>query len=85
MSTVTGFQEHTNAASGAEVYRLIEKISPTLDGESRGLVLLAALSLAFIVQDPEIDPEDLMNNVYETSQYVAMLLSRQAGEKLTTN
>lgn len=62
-------------ATGAEIGRIVDEVTPILGKEDPIHVLMACLSLAIVVQDPEITPEDLARGVKETSEFIACFLS----------
>ena len=62
-------------ATGAEIGRIVEEVSPILSKEDPSHVLMACLSLAFVVQDPDITPDDLARGVRSASEHIALFLS----------
>lgn len=69
-------------ATGSDIEAALEKMVPPMDGIEPGVVLLAALSLAFILQDPDIEPDDLTVGVKGASEWIALFLTtiHESGE-----
>jgi len=68
-------EEKMTVMSGTEVEALIAKMSPSLEGELKGHVLIACLTLACLIQSPTIEPELLQAVVKNTSHYMVMALN----------
>ena len=62
-------------ATGMDVHNIVEKIEPVLAGLPRGHVLIALMTMAIIIQHPEITPEQLQEGVKGLSQWMALFLS----------
>lgn len=62
-------------ATGAEIGRIVDEIVPILGKEDPIHVLMACLSIAIVVQDPDISPEHLADGVKGTSEHIALWLS----------
>lgn len=73
------FNESVNlqqtACSVEDVSRLSAKLEPLLHGESRGLILMTVLSIAFMIQDDTLSITELVDGVRSTSQHIALYLS----------
>lgn len=61
-------------ATGEEIDAVISKIEPHLDGVPRVHVLIACISLALLVQYPDLTPDELQQGVRGVSQYICMFL-----------
>lgn len=72
--------EETVTVSGAEVDRLVDTLSPLLEGEELGLVFVTALSIALMAQNRTITAEDLVGRVRDVSDFIVMLSSDGQGK-----
>lgn len=61
-------------ATGEEVEKVINNLEIALDGEPRGLAVIALLSLSLVIQSPTISAEELQFSVKEVSRFICMLL-----------
>ena len=62
-------------ATGAEIDEIIKAIEPGLMGHPKHQVLIASLSLAVLIMNPDISAEKLQEAVKGTSQYICLFLS----------
>jgi len=53
----------------------LDKILPAVADEDPRVILLSVLSIALILQHPDIDPEDLSLGVKGASEWIALYLS----------
>lgn len=61
-------------ASGEEIHEIHKAMEPVLINVSTANVVIACLSLVLQIQKPDITPEQLVNGVRETSQFICILL-----------
>ena len=61
-------------ATGDEISPIIDKIELALDGVKRGHAIIASLSIALILMNPEISAEQLADGVRDVSRYICLLL-----------
>ena len=62
-------------ATGSEIFEVIQKLEPALDGVPRAHVVIAALSIALTVMHPNLSPEEIQAGVREVSQFICLWLS----------
>lgn len=62
-------------ASGEEIFELVSKIEPTLYGVERGKALIACLSIAVTIMNPDIEPEQLQECVSGASKWICLFLA----------
>lgn len=62
-------------ASGPEIQRIVEGMEPFLMQFSRDQVLIACLSIAILIQDPDIAVENLQAGVKGASEWMCLYLS----------
>lgn len=60
--------------TGEQVYGVVSKMEPVLEGVSRKLAIVACLSIAITLMDPSIEPEDIQAGVREASQHLCLWL-----------
>lgn len=70
-------------ATGEEVGKIAELMHPILETENPIHVLLAMLSLCFVLQDPDIDPDTLSAGVKGASEWIALFLSASHDSAVT--
>ena len=63
-------------AAGEQISQLLDAMEPVLDGHPKHNVLVACLSIAVLLQRPDLDADELKTAVFETSQWLAMYLSQ---------
>jgi hypothetical protein len=61
-------------ASSQEIFDVIEKIEPAIDGIRESHVVMALLTMVLAIQKPDLSAEELGNGVKEVSRFVCMLL-----------
>jgi len=62
-------------ASGEEIFELVSKIEPALYGVERGKALIACLSLAVTIMNPDIEPQQLQEAVSGASKWICLFIS----------
>ena len=63
------------SATGSQIQEIIEQIEPFLIDKPQHHVLIACLSVAILLMDPNISPEELQEGVKGASHYLVMFLS----------
>jgi hypothetical protein len=63
-----------SVASGEEIITIVNKLENALVGVRRSHGIIAALSLALILENPEISPDALQSGVRDVSRYICLLL-----------
>jgi hypothetical protein len=63
------------STNGADVKALLDELAPILTDKDSGLVLMTSLSIAFLVQDPDISAEKLVDGIKAASEFIALYLS----------
>ncbi len=63
------------SATGEQIARIVNNIQEAVSEESRTDILMACLSMAIILQEPDITPSNLVKGVKESSQFIALYLS----------
>jgi hypothetical protein len=58
-------------ASGADIEKIVARISTVIKGEPINHVGMACLSIAVMLQDPNITPEKLVQAVKGASEWIA--------------
>ena len=66
---------HKTTATAAEVEGCLDKIFPAVAEEDPRVLLLSVLSIAFILQHPDIEPDQLTMGVKGASEWIALYLS----------
>lgn len=66
---------HEAVASGKDIHAIVSRIEETLQGTPRGHAVIATLSIAIMLMNPEIGPEELQDVLTQSSQFMCMLLS----------
>jgi len=70
-------------ASGKDIAKLVDKLQPVLEGEQMHHVLIACLSVAALVLKPELNPQELVSTVNDTSEWMSLyLLDKGNGEEV---
>jgi len=64
-------------ASGVDISRIIHKMEPAIENEERHLVLIACLSIACLVMDPDLTPEQLTDGVAGASEWMSLYLANR--------
>ena len=72
-------EEYTT--TGEKVYEVVSKMEPILEGVSRKLAIVACLSIAISLMDPQLEPEDIQIGVREASQYLCLFLDGRHTDK----
>lgn len=62
-------------ATGEQIARIVNNIQEVVLDETRTDILMACLSMALILQEPDITPVNLVKGVKESSQFIALFLS----------
>lgn len=62
-------------ASGPEVEKIVQAMESAIGDKPPFMVLMACLSLALILQHPDISVEELQRGVKDSSQFIALWLS----------
>lgn len=62
-------------ATGEEVYQLVCQIEPILIGVDRAKAIMACLSIALILQNPDLTPQEIQEGVRGASQWMCLYLS----------
>ena len=65
-------------ASGEEIHNLVQAIEPVLIGSSKGAGVIACLSIALSLQNPDLSPEDRVEGVQKVSEYICLWLDEKA-------
>lgn len=68
-------------ATGSEIEMIIERLEYALEGVKRGHGLIALLSLALVIQKPDISQDLLQDGVRDVSRYMCLILD-EAGMDL---
>lgn len=63
-----------SSATGEEISAIVSQLEDSLINIPRGHGIIALLSMALILMDPEILPEQLQQGVRDTSHYICLLL-----------
>jgi hypothetical protein len=71
------------SATGADVQMIVEQIEPILMGFPRHHVLIACITLAMLMQHPDISPTQLQEGVKGVSQWMALFLSTTGDDGVT--
>ena len=72
------------SATGEQVGAIIDKIEGAITGEPKHHVLMACLTLALVMQYPNISAEELQEGVKRTSQFIAFYLEGINGAQILT-
>lgn len=74
-------------ATGEEINAIIARLEPALWNQRRSHVIIAMLSLALSLQNPELTAEELQEGVRGVSQWIALFLTGKDTEdsKVTLN
>lgn len=59
-------------ATAAQVSKLCERVFNVLEGENPNQVNIACLTIAMLIQVPEITPENLVEGVKGASEWIAL-------------
>lgn len=70
--TLTGGTLIATTASAEEISAIHDRIEQAIGDEPTGLVIIALLSAAILLQHPSIEPDDLISLVRETSYFLCM-------------
>ena len=62
-------------ATGEQIFKIVSDIEPVLAGVSRGDAVIACLSIAISVMNPDISPEKLHDGVSGCSKWICLFLS----------
>ena len=62
-------------ASGEDVSRVVGRMSDIFKNEENHIILMSALSIAIMVQQPDVTPEQLKAGVLGASQWIALYLT----------
>lgn len=65
----------TAQATGEDIFELVNKIEPTLYGVERGTALIACLSIAITIMNPDIEPDKLRDAVSGASKWICLFLA----------
>lgn len=60
---------------GSDVQRIVDKIEDVIEHEDNTHVSIACIVLAIVAQEPDIEPEQLVEAVKGVSEYLAAYLS----------
>ena len=71
--TATPIVQELNA-KGEQIEAVISRIEPTLEGVPRGHAIMALLALAVYMQNPNIQPEQLVRCIKSVSEYICLLM-----------
>lgn len=63
-----------STATGQEIADIVAGVQEALLGVPRGHAIIACLSMALILQNPDISPEQLQSGIKDVSRYVCLLL-----------
>lgn len=63
------------SASGEDIEKLISAMEPVLLGAPRAHVIIAALSLAITLMQPDISVDELQSAVRGASQYICLAVA----------
>ena len=64
-------------ATGEEIYEVVSRVEPALVGVPRGHAVIAMLSIAVTIMNPDITPEKLQQAVQGASQWICLFLSEE--------
>lgn len=73
MSIPTSFIRE-ESATGEEIHKIISAIEPALMDFPPAHVAIACLTVAVVIQNPNISPEALQICIKETSQFMCLML-----------
>lgn len=69
-------------ATGEEIFEIVTRIEPALMGVSRGNAVIATLSIAVTLMNPDISPEQLGAAVSGASRWICLFLSGEERNEL---
>lgn len=70
------------SASGEEIHAIVCALEPVLASVTRPLGIIACLSIALQLMDPEITADKLQEGVKETSRFICMFLEEVPGPEI---
>lgn len=70
-----------DSATGSEVYEVIAKIEPALEGVSRKLAIISCIAIAVTAMNPDMTEDEVQAGVKGCSEWIALYVSG-IGDKL---
>lgn len=71
-----------SSATGSEVYEVVARIEPALDGVSRKIAIIACIAIAITAMNPDMTEDEVQAGVKGCSEWIALYVSG-IGTKLT--
>ena len=62
------------SATGDQVAAVVGMLEDTLEGCPRSLAIISLLTMATVLQNPAISPDDLQTTIKEVSRFLCMML-----------
>lgn len=70
----------TTAVNGEDIGRIIEKIEPILAEEMQADVYVASITMALLIQKPDITSIELQDGILAVSRFMCLLLEAVPGD-----
>ena len=67
--------------TGSEIYEVVARIEPALDGVSRKLAIVACIAIAVTAMNPDMTEDEVQAGVKGCSEWIALYVSG-IGDKL---
>lgn len=61
-------------ALGSEIKEIVAAVEPALVGKSKASAVIAMLSVAILLQEPELDPDQLASMIGDITKRIALLI-----------
>lgn len=64
----------SSESSSKDIQAFLDGVLPLTYGKSKPLIILSAITLAFLAMNPEIDFDTLSDGVRQTSEFISLYL-----------
>ena len=63
------------AATGSQIYEVVQSLEPVLSNVDRKLAIISCLSIVITLMNPDISPDALQDCVKEVSQFICLQMA----------